>query len=82
MKAVLLWILDLISGLAALIGALLVGWNSFEVYYLATGRVQPDFEQPPLAAVVPLLIIGLFLLFGGWWLHKWLNKEKTSKKTY
>ena len=75
MKAVLLWILDLISGLAALLGALLVGWNSFEVYYLVTGRVQADFEQPPLAAVVPLLIVGLVLLFGGWGLHKWLRKD-------
>ncbi len=75
MKAILLWILDLISGLAALLGALLVGWNSIEVYYLVTGRVQTDFEQPPLIVVVPLLIFGLVLLFGGWGLHKRLRKD-------
>ena len=77
MKAILLWILDLICGLAAVLGALLVGWNSIEVYYLATGRVQPDFEQPPLAVVVPLLIVGLVLLFGGWGLHKRLRKDNS-----
>jgi len=78
MKAILLWILDLISGLAALLGALLVGWNSIEVYYLVTGRVQPDFEQPPLVVVVPLLIFGLVLLFGGWGLHKRLRRNSPS----
>ncbi len=75
MKAVLLWVLHLVSGLAAFLGALLVGWNSLEVYYLATGRVQPDFEQPPLATVVPLLIVGWVLLLGGWGLRKWLQKD-------
>jgi len=75
MKTILFWVLDVISGLLALLGALLVGWNSIEVYYLVTGRVQPDFEQPPLAIVVPFLIIGLIFLFGGWGLHKWLRKD-------
>jgi len=74
-KVFLLWILDLICGLAALLGALLVGWNSIEVYYLVTGRVQPDFEQPPLAVVVLLLIFGLVLLFGGWGVHKRLRRN-------
>lgn len=75
MKMVLLWLLDLACGLAALLGALLVGWTSIEVFYLVTGRVQPDFEQPPLTAVVPLLILGLVLLFGGWGLHRRLRKN-------
>lgn len=74
-KVFLLWILDLICGLAALLGALLVGWNSIEVYYLVTGRVQPDLEQPPLAVVVLLLIFGLVLLFGGWGVHKRLRRN-------
>ena len=75
MKAILLSILDLISGLAAVLGAVLVGWYSVYVYYLVTGRVQADFEQPPLVVVVPLLIFGLVLLFGGWGLHKRLRKD-------
>jgi hypothetical protein len=76
-KVILLWFLDLLSGLAALLGALLVGWNSIETYYLVTGRVQADFEQPPLTVVVPLLIFGLILLFGGWALHKRLRKDSS-----
>jgi hypothetical protein len=75
MKVLGLWFLNLISGAAALLGAILVGWNSIEVYYLVTGRVHPDFEQPPLAVVVPFLIVGLVLLIGGYLLHKWLRKD-------
>ena len=75
MKVFLLWILNLISGLAALLGAMLVGWNSIEVYYLVTGRVQPDFDQPPLTAVLILLILGFVLLFGGWALNRRLKKD-------
>jgi len=52
----------LLSSIVALVGAILVGWNAMEIYYLATGRVQPDFEQPPMGVVVVLLIIGLVLL--------------------
>ena len=74
-KVVLLWILDVISGMITLLGAMLVGWNSFEVYYLVTERVRPDLDQPPLIVVVPLLIVGLVLLFGGWGMHKWLRKD-------
>ena len=63
-------ILDSFCRLAALLGALLVGWNAIEVYYLTTGRVLPDLEQPPLSAVVPLLVLGFILLLGGWGLHR------------
>ena len=75
MKVFVLWILDITSGVAALLGAILVGWNSFEVYYLVTGRVQPDFEQPPLVVVVALLILGIILMVGGYMLHRQLRKN-------
>ena len=75
MRTFLHWVLGVFSGLIAFIGALLVGWNSVEVYYLVTGRVQPDFEQPPLTVVVPLLVFGMVLLLGGWGLHRWLKKD-------
>jgi len=75
MKAPGWWFLNLISGAAALLGAILVGWNSMEVYYLVTGRVHPDFEQPPLAVVVAFLIFGLVLLVGGYLLHKSHRKD-------
>ena len=70
MKALGWWFLNVISGASALVGAILVGWNSLEVYYLVTGRVQPDFEQPLLAVVVPMLMVGLVLLIGGYLLQK------------
>ena len=71
----LLWLLNPLAGLLAALGALLVGWNGIEVYFLVTRRVQPGFEQSPLVVVVPLFIIGLILMFGGWSLHKWLRKN-------
>jgi hypothetical protein len=72
---ILRWIINALSGVLALLGALLVGWTSIEVVYLATGRVQPDFDQPPMAVVVASLVFGLILLFGGWWLHRWAKKS-------
>ena len=75
MNAFVRMILNIISGIAALLGTVLVGWNAVEVYYLVTGRVQPNFEQPPLAAVVPMLVFGLILLIGGYLLHRRLNKD-------
>ena len=78
MKVLGWWILNLISGAAALVGAILVGWTSLEVYYLVTGRVQTDFDQPPLVVVVPMLMVGLVLLIGGYLVHKWLRKDNIS----
>lgn len=75
MKTLLRWILDLFCVLVALLGALLVGWSSIEAYYLMTGRVQPGFEQPPLAVVAGMFIAGLILLFGGWALRRRLRKN-------
>ena len=78
MRNSLLGILKAFCAFAALMGALLVGWMSFEVYYLVTGRTQPDIEQPPLGAVIPLLLLGVILLVGGWGLQKWLSKYLPS----
>jgi len=78
MRVLTSWILNAFSGLTALLGALLVGWNLIEIYYLSTGRVHPDFEQPSLGVVILLLIFGLILLFGGWGLQRWLKKSPPS----
>ena len=74
-SAFLIWFLDILAGLIGFLGALLVGWNSIEVYCLVTGRVQPDFEQPPLSVVVVLLVIGLICMFSGWGLHRRLRRN-------
>ena len=73
MKVILLWIVDVVCGLAVLTGVVLVGWNALEIYYLVTGTVQPGFEQPPIAVAVALLIFGAVLFLGGWALHKKLQ---------
>ena len=69
------WLASLISGAAVLVGALLIGWNSLEVYYLVTGRIRPDLDQPPLTVVVSMLILGLALLICGYSIRRWLRKE-------
>lgn len=61
-----------------MLGTILVGWNSMEIYYLVTGRVQPGPEQPPLGVVVPLLIFGLVLMVGGYAASR-LLKEKVDR---
>jgi len=75
MKALLYWILELVSGLSAIAGALLVGWNVTAWYYLATGRVRAGFEQPPATVAVASLVLGLVLLFAGWLLHRRLRNN-------
>jgi hypothetical protein len=59
-------LLRFIGGAAALIGASLVAWQSVAIYYLITGRVQADAEQPPLGVVTAILIFGVFLLILGY----------------
>ena len=65
MNAAARWLLDRFSAAAAVVGTLLVVWNAAETYFLVTGRVVPDLEQPPLDVVVPLLFIGVIMLIGG-----------------
>ena len=72
-KGILQWIAQLFCGITAFVGALLAGRNAIEIIYLATGKIQPDFDQPPLTVVVSLLIFGLILLLAGWALHKTLR---------
>jgi len=65
MRAIVDWLARFFGSFAALIGAIMVGWSGFECYYLITGRVQSDFEQPPLPVVAGMLFVGLVLLIGG-----------------
>ena len=69
-------ILRAFSGGSTVLGAILVGWNSVEVYYLVTGRVTADPDQPPLTVVIPLLIVGLVLMIGGYVAGRVLRRKK------
>ena len=66
MRAIIDWLARFFGGLAAVIGAIMVGWSDVEYYYLITGRVQADFEQPPLPFVAGVLFVGVVLLIGGY----------------
>ena len=58
-----------------MLGAVLVGWNLVETYYLVTGRVVPGPEQPPLAVVLPFLAFGAILMLGGYFGSRSLKKR-------
>ena len=76
LKIITWWVLKFISGVAVVIGAITVPWQSVALFYLITGRVQPDFDQPPIAVVAPLLLIGIVLLIGGYNAPKWLDIDR------
>jgi hypothetical protein len=72
-------VLRFLGGAAALIGASLVAWQSVAIYYLITGRVQADAEQPPLGVVIAFLIFGAFLLGLGYVAQKCAEKRSESE---
>ncbi len=57
--------INFISGVAVVIGTLVVIWESFTMYYLITGRIQAGDEYPPLSAAAMLFAIGMVLLVAG-----------------
>jgi hypothetical protein len=54
----------------AIVGAVFVIFPSVEVYYLWTGRMQPDMETLDFGAAVVLVPIGMVLLVRGYWLQE------------
>ena len=70
MRALLDWLARFFGGLTAVVGAIIVGWSGVECFYLVTGRVQADFDQPPLPVVIGMLVFGLVLLIGGYWAQR------------
>lgn len=69
-------ILRFVGGCIALVGTLFVGMYGMQAYYLLSGRIQPDFETPPIGVVVILLSFGLSLVVAGYALSK-CGKETT-----
>ncbi|UCG74075.1 MAG: hypothetical protein JSV45_06785 [Chromatiales bacterium] len=60
------WCIHFISGVAVVIGAILVSWESVTIYYLISGRIQARDEHPPLGLAATLFAIGMALLVGGY----------------
>ncbi len=70
-------IIKVLSGLAALVGAVMVGWSSVALFYLLTGKVTLYLDQPPPAAgLATVFIIGLILLIGGYKAPDWLDIDR------
>ncbi len=76
MSRVAWWIIRIICGIAAIFGAVIVGWNSVELFFLVTGKVTVYFVQPSIAALAKALVVGMVLLIGGYKAPKWLDIDR------
>jgi hypothetical protein len=54
----------------AIVGAVFVVFPSVEMYYLWTGRMQPDMETMNIGAAVILFLVGMVLLVLGYLVQK------------
>ena len=76
MSKVAWWIIKIISGVAAIFGAGMVGWSSVALFYLISGKVMVYFEQPSTAGLATALVGGMVLLIGGYKARKWLDIDR------
>ena len=76
MKRVVWWSIKIICGVTAIYGTLIVAFSSADLFFLLTGRVQPDIEQPSVAFVSTLLAIGLVLMVGGYKAPTWFDIDR------
>ena len=75
-KLVAWWVLKTISGVSVFLGVMFVAISSADIFLLLTGRVEPGFDQPNIAAAAWGLIIGLVLVIGGHQAPKWLDIDR------
>ena len=55
---------------AAIIGAILIGWQSVSIFYSISGRILSGQEHPPLIVMTILFAIGLLLFLVGYKIQK------------
>jgi hypothetical protein len=65
-----------VCGIAAVVGVLFVTFSLGQLFFLLTGRVVPDFEQPGVGVVSGMLVFGLVIMIVGYKLPKWLNIDR------
>ena len=73
MRIIAWWSIRIICAVAAIYGTFIVAFSSADLFFLLTGRVQPDFRQPSVAYVSTLLAIGLVLMIGGYKAPTWFR---------
>jgi len=76
MRRVAWWSIKVVCGIAAIYGTFIVAFSSADLFFLLTGRVQPDFRQPGVAFVSSLLAIGLVLMIGGYKAPTWFDIDR------
>jgi len=70
MKKLVKWCMSFLGSATAIVGAVFVVWPSVEMYYLWTGRMQPDMETLNFTAAAIIFLIGMVLLVLGYRLQK------------
>jgi hypothetical protein len=65
-----------VCGFAAVVGVLIVTFSLGQLFFLLTGRVVPDFEQPGVGVASGMLIFGLVIMIVGYKLPKWLDIDR------
>lgn len=76
MKKFVWFIFKAVCGIAALVGVLFVTFALGNLYFLLTGRVEPDFEQPGVTPVLIMLVFGLVITIVGYKLPHWLDVDR------
>ncbi len=70
------WIIKIISGTAAIIGAAIVGWSLVALFYLITEKVTLYPDPRSIADLATALVVGIVLLIGGYKAPKWLRIDR------
>ena len=70
------WSGKIICGSAVILGTFYSVFSAVELYFLLTGRIVPDFEQPSISVVSGMLVFSLILLIVGYKAPKWLDIDR------
>ena len=75
-KRVVWWSVKIICGGAVILGTFYSVFSAIELFFLLTGRIVPDFEQPPVSVVSGMLAVSLVLMIVGYKAPKWLDIDR------
>jgi len=76
MKKFVWFLIKAVCGIGALVGVLFVTFGLGNLYFLLTGRVEPNFEQPGVEVALLMLVFGLVIMIVGYKLPKWLDIQR------
>jgi len=79
MRRVAWWSIKIVCWAAAIYGTFIVAFGSADLFFLLTGRVQPDSTQPSVAFVSTWLAIGMVLMIGGYKAPTWFDIDRSAR---